>query len=159
MSTNTEETPEETSPEQAPETVETDETPAEAPEGTEAPEELTEAPEAEEEEPETFPREYVEKLRKENADNRVKAKTADDLAARLHTALVQQTGRLADPSDLPFNSEHLDEPETLTAAIDDLLARKAHLASRTPRGDIGQGHTSDADDGFSLAGILRGNAR
>lgn len=158
MSTNPEETRQETLPEQTPETVETGETPAEAPEGAEAPEELTGAPEAEEE-PETFPREYVEKLRKENADNRVKAKTADDLAARLHTVLVQQTGRLADPSDLPFNSEHLDEPETLTAAIDDLLARKAHLASRTPRGDIGQGVSSDADDGFSLAGILRGNAR
>lgn len=106
---------------------------------------------------ETFPREYVEKLRKENADARVKAKRADDLAARLHTALVAATGRLADPSDLEFDDAHLDDPNALNAAVDALLARKPHLASRRPVGSIGQGATTPADS-VSLAGILRHNA-
>ena len=106
---------------------------------------------------ETFPREYVEKLRKEAADARVKAKRADDLAERLHTALVAATGRLADPSDLPFDDAHLEDADALNAAVDELLARKPHLASRRPVGSIGQGATSAADS-VSLAGILRHNA-
>ena len=114
--------------------------------------------EAPESEAETFPREYVEKLRKENADARVKAKRADDLAARLHTALVAATGRLADPSDLEFDDAHLDDEDALNAAVDALLARKPHLASRRPVGSIGQGATAPADS-VSLAGILRQNAR
>lgn len=107
---------------------------------------------------ETFPREYVEKLRKEAADARVKAKRADDLAARLHTALVAATGRLADPSDLPFDDSHLEDAYALNAAVDALLARKPHLASRRPVGSIGQGATAPADS-VSLAGILRHNAQ
>ncbi|MCG7429036.1 hypothetical protein [Dermacoccus nishinomiyaensis] len=110
-----------------------------------------------EDDAETFPREYVEKLRKEAADARVKAKRADDLAARLHTALVAATGRLADPSDLPFDDAHLEDADALNAAVDALLARKPHLASRRPVGSIGQGATSPADR-VSLAGILRHNA-
>ena len=106
---------------------------------------------------ETFPREYVEKLRKEAADARVKAKRADDLAARLHTALVAATGRLADPSDLEFDDAHLEDADALNAAVDALLARKPHLASRRPIGSIGQGATAPADS-VSLAGILRHNA-
>ncbi|MHA7153619.1 hypothetical protein [Arthrobacter sp. TMN-50] len=109
--------------------------------------------------PGTFPKEYVEKLRKENADQRVKAKRADDLAGKLHAALVSATGRLADPTDLPFDESHLDSPEALIAAIDELLERKAHLASRRPSGDIGQGILSPASDTVNLAGILRSNAR
>jgi len=122
-----------------------------------APEDVatTDAPE---DDAETFPREYVEKLRKENADARVKAKRADDLAARLHTALVAATGRLADPSDLPFDDAHLEDADALNAAVDALLARKPHLASRRPVGSIGQGATAPADS-VSLAGILRHNAR
>lgn len=64
------------------------------------------------------------------------------------------TGRLADPTDLTFNDTRLDDPEALTAAIDDLLARKPHLASRRLVGDIGQGAVKG--DGFAdLADILR----
>lgn len=114
----------------------------------------TETPEAE---PESFPRDYVEKLRKENAEQRVKAKRVDELAQRLHTALVAASGRLADPSDLPFDEGHLDDDEALQGAIDDLLARKPHLASRRPRGDVGQGATTPAT-AVSLADMLRVNA-
>ena len=108
--------------------------------------------------PDTFPREYVEKLRDENAKYRQRAQRSDDLAQRLHEALVAATGRLQDPSDLTFNEDHLDDPEALTAAIDDLLARKPHLASRRPFGDIGQGVTSGNDSEVNLAEILRSRA-
>jgi len=105
---------------------------------------------------ETFPREYVEKLRDENAKYRQRAQRADDLAHRLHTELVRATGRLADPTDLEFDEGHLEDPDALTAAVEDLLARKPHLASRTPRGDVGQGHTGT--ETVDLAGILRAAA-
>lgn len=105
----------------------------------------------------TFPREYVEKLRKENADARVKAKDRHEIAARLHVALVTATGRLADPTDLAFDEAHLEDAAALSSAIDALLEAKPHLASRVPVGDVGQG-ASDVDDTISLAGILRAGA-
>ncbi len=116
------------------------------------------ADQADDDTAETFPRDYVEKLRKEAADARVKAKRADDLAARLHTALVAATGRLADPSDLPFDEAHLEDADALTAAVDALVTAKPHLASRRPFGAIGQGATP-SPAGVDLAGILRAGAR
>ncbi|MGV8883457.1 MAG: hypothetical protein ACOH19_15010 [Rhodoglobus sp.] len=107
--------------------------------------------------PETFPREYVEDLRKENGKYRQRAQQADDLAARLHLEMVKATGRLADPTDLPFEEDHVRDAPRLVEAIDALLAAKPHLASRKPTGDIGQGATV-APDSFSLAGLLRGSA-
>lgn len=108
--------------------------------------------------PDTFPREYVEKLRTEAAEARVKAKDRDDIAHRLHTALVAATGRLADPADLPYDPAHLDDPEALTAALDALLAGKPHLASRKPSGNIGQG-AAPSPAAFDLLAALRANAR
>lgn len=107
--------------------------------------------------PETFPRSYVEKLRKENAGYRERAQRSDDLAQRLHTALVTATGKLADATDLPFTEEHLEDPEALNRAIQSLLTDKPHLASRKPRGSIGQGATGAADT-VDLAGLLRARA-
>lgn len=107
--------------------------------------------------PETFPREYVEKLRDENAKYRQRAAQSDELATRLHLELVKATGRLADPTDLPFEEDHLRDPAQMVGAIDALLTAKPHLASRIPAGDIGQGANAPAD-AFSLAGLLRGNA-
>ena len=130
---------------------------------TEEAETETPADEAEEEsteeaeEDETFSREYVENLRDESAKYRTKAKDRDDLAARLHTSLVAATGRLADPSDLTFDDAHLGDADTLTAALDELLARKPHLATRKPSGDIGQGATGTTDT-VDLAGMLRSRA-
>ena len=106
---------------------------------------------------ETFPREYVEKLRKEAAEARQKAKKADDYARALFAARVAATGRLADPSDLPFDPELVDDMDALKAAIDELLEAHPHYASRTPRGDIGQGATTTSDT-VDLAGILRARA-
>lgn len=116
----------------------------------------TQETEAEAEEaPETFPREVVEKLRQENGKYRQRAGHADALAQRLHTELVRATGRLADPADLPFDAEHLDDPEKLTAAVDELLTAKPHLAARRPAGDIGQGNRGGAAEPFSLLGLLK----
>ncbi len=110
----------------------------------------------EETEPDTFPREYVERLREESARYRTRAQRADDLAHRLHTSLVAATGRLADPGDLDFDDAHLEDDAALEAALDDLIARKPHLASRRPRGDVGQGVSSVS--AVSLAGLLRSRA-
>lgn len=106
---------------------------------------------------ETFPRAYVEKLRQEAAEARLKAKRADQWAEELFVARVAATGRLADPSDLPFDVGLVDNLPALEAAIDDLLGRKPHLAARTPRGSIGQG-VSGAADTVDLAAILRRGA-
>lgn len=133
--------------------AEDEETP-ESPEDTEAPEDGAEAlPEGD-----TFPRAYVEKLRRESAEYRVKAQRVDEIGARLHEALVAADGRLASPSDLPYDAALLDDPAALEKAIADLLAAKPHLASRKPRGNIGMGAKKSTDDGVSLAGILRARA-
>lgn len=106
----------------------------------------------------TFSRTYVEKLRRENASYRERAQRADELANRLHAALVDATGRLADPTDLPFDAAHLDDADALTAAIDALLAGKPHLASRRPFGDVGQGNRGGSAESVSLAELLRARA-
>ncbi|MCM3554005.1 hypothetical protein M3697_02600 [Janibacter melonis] len=108
-------------------------------------------------EPETFPRSVVEKLRKENATYRERAKKADQYARELHAARVASTGRLADPSDLDFDPAHLDDLSVLEAAIDDLLDRKPHLANRRPRGSVGQG-MGGSTTSTDLAGMLRSRA-
>lgn len=118
------------------------------------PQEPQETPE---EEPDTFPRSYVEDLRQENGKYRQRAQRTDELAQRLHTSLVAATGRLADPSDLEYSEAHLDDEEALTAAVDELLARKPHLGARKPRGDVGQG-ASRSGDSVDLAGLLRARA-
>jgi hypothetical protein len=70
---------------------------------------------------------------------------------------VTATGRLADPTDLAYDDAHLVDPEALAAAIDELLTRKPHLASRRLGGDVGQGATGPGGD-IDLAGMLRSRA-
>ncbi|WP_210755091.1 hypothetical protein [Gordonia paraffinivorans] len=108
-------------------------------------------------EPDSFPRSYVEELRQENGKYRQRAQRADELAHRLHRALVEKTGRLQDPTDLPFDEAHIDSEEALTEAIDRLLAAKPHLARRQVRGEIGQGATPSSTGGVDLTALLRGN--
>lgn len=107
---------------------------------------------------ETFPRDYVEKLRDENAKYRQRAQRSDELAHRLHRALVAADGRLADPTDLEFDDEHLEDADTLSEAIDGLLETKPHLAARKPAGDIGQGAAGPNAGAVDLAGLLRAGA-
>lgn len=112
----------------------------------------------------TFPRAYVEKLRKSEAGYRERAAVADELEAkntalaeRLHTSLVAADGRLSDPADLPFNPEHLDDPAALTAAITELVKSRPGLKSRRAAGDVGGGKRGAADPGgLSLIDHIRG---
>lgn len=104
----------------------------------------------------------VRRLRDEAGEQRVKGRRADTLAQRLVTAYAAETRLLADPSDLPYDAALLDDEglvdeEKVRAAVDDLIAAKPHLASRTPRGDVEQGARDDSVD-VSLAGLLRAGA-
>jgi hypothetical protein len=129
------------------------------PEVTADPQGTVEVPEIDADEPETFDRDYVSKLRQESAKHRTRAKQADEYAQRLHAQLVKADGRLADPTDLSFDEEHLTDPEKLAAAIDSLLEAKPHFRSRKPAAgtDIGQGQRGPAAaPAPSLIGAIRG---
>jgi hypothetical protein len=104
-----------------------------------------------------FPRSYVEKLRKQSATYRERAKAADELGKRLHEALVKLDGRLADPADLPFDAEHLDDPAALDKAIDALVTAKPGLRARGFTGDVGQGSRgTKKPTGVNLIDLMRG---
>lgn len=113
---------------------------------------------------ESFPAAYVKKLRKENADYRTRAGRADELeeknsamAIRLHSALVARDGRLANPDDLPFNPDHLEDEAALTAAITDLIRSRPGLKARSAGGDIGHGNRGTANHKRpSLIDMIRG---
>ncbi len=136
----------------------TDPTPQEPSERVSAGDERETPPEDTPEQPETFTREYVQQLRDEAAKHRIKAKRADDLARELFTARVAALGRLADPTDLPYSKELFDaDAPTLESAVDELIARKPHLADRRPSGDVDQG-ARDTAQGVDLAGMLRARA-
>lgn len=108
-------------------------------------------------EPETFSRAYVEKLRKESARYRERAKRTDELAHRLHSALVAADGRLADPEDLPYDEAHLEDPEALQAAVTALVRAKPGLRARKFTGDIGGGERGTKNPGgVDLLQIMRG---
>ncbi len=139
----------------AAELVEPQEDAQEAQDDAQEPQEDAQEPQ---EDAETFPRAYVEKLRQEAAEARVRAKRADDLARELFTARVAATGRLADPNDLPFDDALLADMPALEAAIDELVALHPHYAARRPRGDIGQGATGPDAGTVDLAGLLRSRA-
>jgi len=153
----TDETTDETTPDEAVDTPLEDETTEPDAEHTE--DESTD--DSGSERPESTAPKQVRDLRREAANYRTQLRQeqdrARDLEQRLHAELVRSTGRLADPSDLAYDAEHLDDADALNAAIDELLASKPHLAKRTPRGSIGQGegdHTPTTD----LASILRARA-
>jgi hypothetical protein len=92
-------------------------------------------------EPDTFPREVVEKLRQENGKHRQRAQRADTYAERLHTELVRATGRPADPSDLEFAEDHLDNPDAMRPRSTNYLpvSRTWPAAGRPVTSDKGNG--------------------
>lgn len=108
---------------------------------------------------ETFPREVVSALRKENATYRERARDAaaraDSLAAELWHERVAATGLLADPADLPFDADALADPARIAAAAEELLAAKPHLRSRRITTRVGQGERNGTPP-VSLLGMLRG---
>ncbi|AZA11084.1 hypothetical protein [Corynebacterium gerontici] len=118
-----------------------------------------EANQQEQTERDSFDRSYVEKLRKESAGYRERAKEAEakaeDLQTKLFRALVSMDGRLADPEDLPFEEAYLDDAEALQEAIGSLLERKPGLRSRKVSGDIGQGARGDSKPPMGLIDLIR----
>lgn len=80
----------------------------------------------------------------------------ESLQRELFTARVRETGRLADPTDMPFDPELLDDDDGLTEAIDALTEAKPHLKARA-FGDIGQREV-DRRPAVSIGSILRANA-
>lgn len=109
------------------------------------------------EEQQTFPRSYVEKLRKESAGYRERAGKVDALEQQLHAALVRLDGRLADPADLEFNPEHLEDGDALAAAVTALVERKPGLKAQKFSGDAGAGKRgSGKKPPADLISIIRG---
>lgn len=112
---------------------------------------------------ETFPREYVEKLRQENADQRLKAKRSDELEQALRTAVIASATSkiLVDPQDLPWTDELADEngfpnPEEIRKAASALVVERPHLGRI--QGSAGQGFRGESSDSVDLAGLLRMSA-
>lgn len=103
--------------------------------------------------------EAARKLRSEAKTLRERAKTAearaDELAQRLHTALVEQDGRLHDPRDLPYRPENVEDPDALTAAIDALLEDRPHMRARKTAGDIGQGVRGEPTAPVDFSALFR----
>ena len=145
--------------------AETERTDTELPESSEPDTELPEsstpdaADEPADELAESFPRSYVEKLRDKNHNYRTRARDAEQraeqLARELFTARVERLGRLADPSDLPYDAELLDDPDALGEAVSELLTARPHLAARRAAGNIGQHEHGGSGDTFSLVEYLR----
>lgn len=114
----------------------------------------------------------VARLRRENAERRTRAKAAEEAleAARGRVLSLEveraAKGVLADPSDLLAHVAKTDllddagEPdaEKIAAAARDLAGRKAHLASRTPAGDVDQGARGKPAESFDFAQMLRNAA-
>lgn len=111
----------------------------------------------------TFPRPYVERLRARSAGYRTRATAAEartgELERALFTERVRGIGALADPSDLPYDPEALDDPDALRAAVDELVARKPHLRRRGVTGsETGAREQADSSGSVSLLGLMRGGA-
>lgn len=113
-------------------------------------------------EPDTFTREYVTDLRRESAEHRTRAKDAEaraeQLAQTLWTERVGALGLLADPADLPYDPDTLDDPDAIRRQADELLARRPHLRTRRISARAGQGEGVAAADNVSLTGIMRSRA-
>lgn len=109
----------------------------------------------------TFTREYVADLRREAAGHRSRANTAEERAEELAQTLwwerVAALSLLADPTDLPYDAELLDDRDGIRAAAEQLLAAKPHLRTRRILERVGQGE-GHGSDSVSLTGIMRAQA-
>lgn len=79
----------------------------------------------------------------------------DALARKVHTALVAGTGKLVNAEELPFDPDHLTDPDKLNAAIDALTEAKPYLRVR-PAGDVGQGQRGNAEAKPTWGDLFRG---
>jgi len=139
----------------------TEETPLEATESDELPvgEVTTPDETADDGSDDVISLEAARKLRSENKSLRDRAKDAEaraeGYAQRLHAELVNATGRLVNPDELPFTEDHLTDPDALEAGIDALLLGKPYLANKSPRGDIGMGRSTEATGPQDFSALFR----
>ena len=106
----------------------------------------------------TFPRSYVERIRNKSAGYRTRATEAEaragDLERALFTERVRALDLLADPGDLEFRADLLDDAAALEQAARDLLARKPHYGRRATVAGSGVRDTPDGEE-FGLLDIMR----
>lgn len=146
-------------PEQQP-----DEQPAEQPD--EQPDEQPAEGDADEDEDgdrDAFDRAYVKRLRARSAGYRTRANAAEGRVSELERALFTERVRaldvLADPADLPYDPDALEDPDALRAAVTDLVAKRPHLRRRgVAGGETGAREQHDSADPVSLLGLMRGGA-
>lgn len=110
-----------------------------------------------------FDRAYVEGLRAESAGHRTRAKDAeaerDTLRRELWGHRVRATNLLADPDDLAYDESIGDDPEALTTAIRELIARKPHMARSGTGGPLPEAHSTEPAAGaVSWGAMLRRGA-
>ena len=110
----------------------------------------------------TFPRSYVKRLRERSAGYRARAKSAEGRAGELERALFTERVRaldvLADPTDLPFDAELLDDPDALREAVDALVRDRPHYRRRGVAAGTGSREEAGTGTGVSLLGLMRGGA-
>ena len=112
----------------------------------------------------TFPRPYVERLRSRSAGYRARAKQAEERTSELERALFTERVRaldmLADPTDLPYDADLLDDGDALAEAVRQLVKDRPHYRRRGTLDGTGTGSRDRAGstDGVSLAAIMRGQA-
>lgn len=112
----------------------------------------------------TFPRPYVERLRARSAGYRARAKQAEERTGELERALFTERVRaldvLADPTDLPYDAELLEDSDALAEAVRQLVKDRPHYRRRGTLDGAGTGSRDRAGstDGVSLTGIMRAGA-
>lgn len=103
---------------------------------------------------------HVARLRREAGRYRRRARDAehraDELARELYSARVAALGELADPADLPYDPELLDDPDGLAGAVAELLDERPHLRSRRIRQRIGQGEGSPSGGSILTGRLIAG---
>lgn len=120
-------------------------------------------PTDDEDDSDQFPRPYVERLRARSAGYRARAKAAEGRAAELEKALFTERVRaldvLADPTDLPYDADLLDDSDALREAVTELVGKRPHLRRRGVAGrETGARETADTTETASLLGIMRSGA-
>lgn len=142
----------------------TDDAPAdEAPAGNVSRETDDDEDEATDDERDTFPRPYVERLRARSAGYRTRANEAEARAGALERELFTERVRaldvLADPADLPYDADLLDDADALRDAVTELVGKRPHLRRRgVAGGETGAREHTDTTETTSLLGIMRAGA-
>ena len=131
---------------------------------TETIETLPEPVEATTGDPDTFPAEYVRRLRAEAAEARVKAKIADTANEHLLAAYAANDGRLVDVEALALSPDLLGDDglvsrDKVAERIGELIAVKPHLASRRPTTTLPMGVQPEAPAEVGWLSVLRGEVR